>query len=101
MSDSAQAYLLIVALGLATYATRIGGDLILSRFGKLNPRVEAALDSIPIAVMTALLAPIALASGVANVVGVIVAGLISLKFPMHYALIGSVPVVAALRAFGF
>jgi uncharacterized membrane protein len=37
--------LLILALGLGTYATRIGGHLILSRFDHLNPRVEAALDA--------------------------------------------------------
>ena len=56
------AYGLIITLGLVTYATRIGGHLILSRFGRLNPRLEAALDAVPAAVMTAIVAPMALAT---------------------------------------
>ena len=35
------AYGLIITLGLVTYATRIGGHLVLSRFSRLNPRLEA------------------------------------------------------------
>ena len=43
----------ILAAALATYLTRVGGHLVLSRFQKLDPRVEAALDAVPAAVMTA------------------------------------------------
>ncbi len=100
MSEGLQTYGLIVVLGLATYATRIGGDLVLSRFGAPSPRVVAALDAIPIAVMTSLLAPIALATGLAETIGIVIAVLISLRRPMHHAVLGSVPVVALLRALG-
>ena len=60
------AVLLILALGVATYGTRIAGHLVLSRFERLNPRVEAALDAVPIAVITALVAPAVLARSYAD-----------------------------------
>ncbi|HSG93871.1 MAG TPA: AzlD domain-containing protein, partial [Afifellaceae bacterium] len=63
MTGDWEVYGLIVTLGLITYATRIGGHLILSRFDRLNPRVEAALDAVPAAVMTAIVAPMALVTG--------------------------------------
>ena len=48
-------WLSLVLAGL-TYATRFGGHVILSRFKRINPRLEAALDAVPAAVITALLA---------------------------------------------
>ena len=82
MTGSAcDAYWLIGALALVTYGTRIGGYLVLSRFHHLNPRVEAALDVIPIAVITSILAPIAFATGIAEFVGVLVAAVVSARFP--------------------
>ena len=100
MSGDLTPYLLIGALALVTYGTRVGGYLILSRFGALNPRVEAALDSIPVAVITAILAPIAFTNGLAELIGVGVAALVSVRYPMHITLIAAVPTVAILRALG-
>lgn len=54
---------IIVAAAVATYATRIGGHLVLSRFERLHPRVEAALDAVPAAVLTTLVAPALLSTG--------------------------------------
>lgn len=88
---------LIVALGVATYATRIGGHLILSRFETIDPRVEAALDAVPAAVLTAIVAPAALA-GPAEAIAAIVAVLCALRFPILATLAAGVAVVVALRA---
>ena len=49
--------LLILVAALATYATRVGGHLVVARFRRLDPRVEAALDAVPVAVLTAIVAP--------------------------------------------
>ena len=51
---------LVLACGVLTYATRVGGYLVLSRFQRIPPRVSAALDAVPAAVMTTLFAPIML-----------------------------------------
>ena len=53
-------YFAILAGAFLTYLTRIGGHLILSRFERIHPRVEAALNAVPAAVLTTLVAPAAL-----------------------------------------
>lgn len=93
------AYGLIVTLALVTFATRIGGHLVLSRFGRLNPRLEAALDAIPAAVMTAIIAPMALATGPMESVAAAITVLAAMRLPMHATLalgIGSLVVMRLL-----
>ncbi len=55
--------IIILAAAVATYLTRIGGYLVLSRFKNIPPRVEAGLDAVPIAVLTAIVAPAAATGG--------------------------------------
>lgn len=50
---------IIMAGAVLTYLTRAGGHLVLSRFQRIHPRVEAALDAVPAAVLTTLVAPAA------------------------------------------
>ena len=95
-----ESLLLIVALGLGTYATRIGGHLVLSRFERLDPRVEAALEAVPAAVMTAIVAPLALATGPFEAIAAGVTILASLRLPIHAVLVVGMVVVAGLRAIG-
>jgi uncharacterized membrane protein len=49
--------LITLASAVLTYATRAGGYLVLSRFERIPPRLDAALDAVPAAVMTTLVAP--------------------------------------------
>ena len=72
---------IILAGGLATYLTRIGGHLVLSRFSSIHPRVEAALAAVPAAVLTTLVAPAAVFSGAAEAATIIVAALAALYLP--------------------
>ena len=61
----------ILAMALATYATRIAGFLV----GHLLPAsgpLRRALDALPVAVLTALIAPVVL-SGRAEMAGAAVA----------------------------
>ena len=37
----------IIAAAVVTYGTRIGGHLVLSRFKRVPPRVDAALNAVP------------------------------------------------------
>ncbi|MEO1985721.1 MAG: AzlD domain-containing protein [Martelella sp.] len=55
--------LVILAAALATYMTRIAGYLLLSAVSHIPPRVEAALNAIPAAVLTTLVAPAFYAGG--------------------------------------
>ena len=48
---------IILAGAVLTYLTRIGGHLVLSRFERVHPRVEAGLNAVPAAVLTTLVAP--------------------------------------------
>lgn len=70
--------LIILAAATLTYITRIGGHLILSRFQRLNPRVEAGLNAVPAAVLTTIVAPAAAGGGPAELAALIAAGAISL-----------------------
>jgi len=99
MSGDFEPALLILACGLVTYATRAGGDLILSRFGRLTPRVEAALDAVPAAVMTAIVVPMALATGVAETLAALVTILASLRLSMPATLFVGIGSLFALRSF--
>lgn len=65
--------------GVLTYLTRIGGHLVLSRFERVHPRVEAGLDAVPAAVLTTLVAPAMLSAGPVELVALVVAGLVALR----------------------
>lgn len=90
-------YLLITCAALATYATRVGGHLVLSRFGRINHRVEAALDAVPTAVLTALVAPSLVNETLAETVSIVAAGAISLRFSPAISVLGGLVVLVALR----
>lgn len=55
-------FVAIVAMALATYATRIAGLFVVRWIPKAG-RARAALDALPPAVLTAVIAPTALATG--------------------------------------
>ena len=70
---------IILGAAVATYLTRIGGHLVISRFERVHPRVEAGLNAVPAAVLTTLVAPAALGAGPAEWAALIVAGIVSLR----------------------
>ena len=94
------ASVLIVLLGVATYATRVGGHLILSRFEKINPRVEAALDAVPAAVLAAIVTPAALAAGAAEAIAAAVTVLAALRLSILATIAFGVGALLALRWIG-
>lgn len=88
---------LIITLAAVTYATRFGGHVILSRFKRINPRLEAALDAVPAAVITALVAPAAFMTGPAEFVGAAMAMILSFRFSMLSVVVVATSTVALLR----
>ena len=56
MSDLSTIWL-ILAAAAATYVTRIGGYVLITRMRTLPPRLEQALNAVPAAVLTTLWAP--------------------------------------------
>lgn len=88
---------IILAGAVLTYLTRVGGHLVLSRFERIHPRVEAALDAVPAAVLTTLVAPAAASAGPAELAALIVTGLLTLRTGMLISFLGGTAVLILLR----
>jgi len=87
----------ILLLGVATYACRAGG-FFLMRYVTITPRVEAWLRSIPIALIGALLGPIAVTGGLPEWLGVAAAiGLMYFTSNEFLSAISACAVVAVAR----
>ncbi len=82
MSDFTNDHMLLVILGaaVATYMTRIAGYVLLSVVSDIPPRAEAALNAIPAAVLTTLVAPAFYAGGWESKLAIAAALLTGLRF---------------------
>ena len=88
---------IILAGAVMTYLTRVGGHLVLSRFDRIHPRVEAGLNAVPAAVLTTLVAPAAVSAGPAEAIALVAAGIVSLRFGMMPMFLTGAAVLIALR----
>ena len=88
---------IILGGALLTYATRVGGHLVLSRFKTIHPRVQAGLDAVPAAVLTTLVAPAAFSGGLPELAALLVAGLVALRGGMISLFLAGAVVLIALR----
>lgn len=91
---------IILAAAIVTYATRIGGHLVLSRFRSIPPRVDAALNAVPAAVLATLVAPAAVFGGGAEALTLLICLIIGLRIPMMAMFAIGWAVIVALRAAG-
>ena len=71
----------ILAMAVATYATRVGGALAIGRF-RLEGRAATAIEAVPAAVLTAVIAPAAIATGPAETLAAIAAAIAATKLPL-------------------
>ncbi|MDQ0996403.1 putative membrane protein [Phyllobacterium ifriqiyense] len=90
---------IIIAGAVATFLTRIGGHLVLSRFERVHPRVEVALNAVPAAVLTTLVAPAAANADWRGLVALAIAGLVSLRFNALTMFLIGAAVIILLRQF--
>lgn len=88
---------IILAGAAVTYLTRIGGHLVLSRFKHIPPRLEAALNAVPAAVLAAIVAPYAAFFGVAEAITIAAAALLALRLPSMFVLAIGWALVLGLR----
>ena len=94
-------WLIIILIGVVTYITRSGGYLIISRFKSLHPRVEAALEAVPGAVLVALVLPPALTNGPLELLAMLAALVASFRLPPIAVLAVGMGIVIVGRMFGF
>ncbi len=85
-----------IGMLLATYSSRVGGYLLVRRF-PVRGRFKAGLEAVPLAVLTALIAPTVLATGPAETLAALVTLLLAWRLPVLPAMIGGVAAVVLLR----
>jgi uncharacterized membrane protein len=87
----------IVAMAVVTYATRIAGFFIGERM-MLRGRARAGFDAIPPAVLVAVIAPTALATGWPETAAAVVTILAATRLPLLATIAAGVLAVVVLRA---
>jgi uncharacterized membrane protein len=96
MSLDPTTVLTILGMALLTYATRVGG-LALGG-ARLTGRMRAAFEAIPAAVLTAVIAPSALATGWRETLAAAIVCLAATRLPLLAVVAIGVAVIVALRA---
>jgi uncharacterized membrane protein len=91
---------IILAGALVTYATRFGGHLVISRLKRVPPRVNVALNAVPAAVITTLVAPGFVQNGVAEIITLLAAIVLGFRLPMMVMFLVGWAMIVALRAAG-
>jgi uncharacterized membrane protein len=86
----------ILFMAVLTYATRIAGIFLAGRL-RLSGRTKAAFDAIPPAVLVAVIAPVALATGMAETGAAVVTGLAATRLPLLGTIAIGVAAVVVLR----
>jgi uncharacterized membrane protein len=90
----------ILAMAAATILTRTSG-LYLMNLLTLDDRQKKVLDAIPPAVLMAVIAPVALATGSAETIAAALTVLAALRLPLLASTAIGVAAVAIMRATGF
>jgi branched chain amino acid efflux pump len=89
--------LAILAMGAATFATRLAG-LIMVHYIPVSGRTRAALEAVPAAVLMAVIAPMVVATGIAETIAAVVTALAALRLPLIAVVAIGIAAVIALRA---
>jgi uncharacterized membrane protein len=97
MSIDSSALMAILAMAAVTYLTRIAGIALAGRL-TLSGRAKAAFDAIPPAVLVAVIAPSALATGWPETVAAAIAALSATRLPLLATVAIGVLAVVGLRA---
>ena len=96
---SGTALLAIVGMGIATSLPRLSGFYLLRGLNVTGP-MKAALDALPPAVLMAVIAPTAFATGWAETLACAAAVIAASRLPMLASVVIGVATVALLRAAG-
>jgi len=96
VSGEIATFLAIAGMALVTYATRGLGPWMIARLAP-GPRALAALEALPAAILTALVAPSVLATGPAESLAAIVTIIVALRLPIIATMAIGVACVVLLR----
>jgi uncharacterized membrane protein len=88
---------IILTAALATFLTRIGGYVMITQMKRIPPRMEAALNSVPAAVLSTLVAPAFISGGRDVAAAMLVALIVGLRFSSLWMLLVGWLVVMAIR----
>jgi branched chain amino acid efflux pump len=89
--------LAILAMAIATYATRVSG-LFLVRYLRPGPVLQSALNVVPVAVLTAVIAPMLAKGGVADLAAAALTVIAALRLPLLAAVVLGVLAAVGFRA---
>jgi len=87
----------LVAILAITYLTRIAGIFVAGRLA-LRGRAQVAFDAIPPAVLVAVIAPMALATGWRETLAALLTAIAATRLPLLATIATGVLAVVALRA---
>ena len=88
---------LILMCAVATFATRIGGYVLMTQMKSIPPRLDAALNAVPAAVLTTLVAPAFYAGDIDVKVATALALIVGLRFSVMPMLLAGWCVVMIFR----
>lgn len=94
-------WFLILVAGALTYGTRVAGHLVLSRFETIPPRLDAALNAVPPAMLITLVVPQFVDGGWLERGIILLAGILALRLSVLSATAIGVATIVMLRQFGF
>ncbi|MEO9876555.1 MAG: AzlD domain-containing protein [Anderseniella sp.] len=87
---------LILLVTLATFAMRAVGAIVMARV-ELGPVSAAAFEAMPVAVLTAVIAPAVLTQGLPEAIAGGIAVLVGLRAPTAVVIVVAMATVAAMR----
>jgi len=96
MSLDTTTLLVIIAMAVATYLTRIAGLFVADRL-VLTGRAKAAFDAIPPAVLVSVIAPTALTTGWAEAIAAAITAIVAFRLPLLATIAVGVVSVVVLR----
>ncbi|WP_428429257.1 AzlD family protein [Pararhizobium sp.] len=96
-AEHMQLIYVILAAAVATFLTRIGGYVMITQMKRIPPRMEAALNAVPAAVLSTLVAPAFLSGGWDVAVAMLVALAVGLRYSSLWMLLAGWLVVMAIR----
>lgn len=99
MTVDLNTFLAILAMAAATILTRVSGIFLIRRLA-ISEETREALDAIPPAVLMAVIAPTALATGWAETIACGVTALAALRLPLLVSVAIGVGTVVVLRMTG-
>jgi uncharacterized membrane protein len=97
MTFQSSTIIIIILAGLATYGTRLAGYWLLRNVA-ITGRTKAALDAVPPAILTAVIAPTVFLQGpIEMIAGAVTVLSAALRLPLLVTILAGVGCVAGLR----